>query len=131
MTTSEVVSHLIHHVTPSFGLEVLEGSIAVFPYNDTAYEPVELGASIFVQINKNLWRAVNEFNLSFYGSEDEDGDKAIWDGEQILHAVCFLVVYYLVVSTSTFQVMATRSWLNDLKFLWRYGYRSPTKAKEL
>lgn len=86
MTTSEAVSHLIH-VTPSFGLEVLEGSITVYPYNDTAYEPVELGASIFVRVNKNLWRAANEFNLSFCGSEDEDRDVAIWDGEQILYKV--------------------------------------------
>jgi prenylcysteine oxidase/farnesylcysteine lyase len=87
MTTSEAVSHLIHPVTPSFELEVLEGSTTVHPYNNTAYEPVELGASIFVRINKNLWRAANEFNLSLYGFEEEDGDMAIWDGEQILHTV--------------------------------------------
>jgi hypothetical protein len=41
--------------------------------------------------------------LSFYGFEDESGDLAIWDGEQILLTVWFsLVVYYLVVLTYSF-----------------------------
>jgi prenylcysteine oxidase/farnesylcysteine lyase len=75
----------------------------VHPYNNSAFEPVELGASIFVGANKNLWRAVSEFNLSFYGFEDESGDMAIWDGEQVLLTVWFLVVYYLVVLTYSFQ----------------------------
>jgi prenylcysteine oxidase/farnesylcysteine lyase len=83
--------------------EVPEGSTTVHPYNNTAYEPVELGASIFVGVNKNLWRATNEFNLSFYGFEDEDGDMAIWDGEQILLTVCFTWYYYLAVLTCSFQ----------------------------
>jgi prenylcysteine oxidase / farnesylcysteine lyase len=64
-----------------------KGSTTVYPYNDTAYEPVELGASIFVEVNKNLKRAVQEFNLSTYGFEDEDGSMGIWDGEQFLYKV--------------------------------------------
>lgn len=75
------------HVTPSFELNVPQGSTTVYPYNNTAYEPVELGASIFVRVNKNMWRATKEFNFSRYGFEDEDGDMAIWDGEQILFTV--------------------------------------------
>jgi len=62
-----------------------EGSMTVYPYNSTAYEPVELGASIFVEVNKNLWRAASEFNLSLYSPEG--GDQAIWDGEQIVYTV--------------------------------------------
>jgi len=87
MTTLEVVRRLIHSCNPSFELIVPQGSTTVHPYNNTAYEPVELGASIFVRINKNMWRATEEFNLSRYGFEDEDGDMAIWDGEQILFTV--------------------------------------------
>jgi hypothetical protein len=60
---------------------------------------VELGASVFVDSNKNLMRAADEFNLSLYGFDDEDGDMAIWDGERISHAVRFLVVYYQAVLT--------------------------------
>jgi prenylcysteine oxidase/farnesylcysteine lyase len=46
---------------------------------------VELGASIFVEVNKNLWRAASDFNLSL--TRPENGDQAIWDGEQILYTV--------------------------------------------
>ena len=87
MTTLEAVSRAIYPCNPCFGLNVPKGSTTVHPYNNTAYEPVELGASIFVGVNKNMWRAVKEFNLSHYGFEDEDGDIAIWDGEQILFTV--------------------------------------------
>jgi hypothetical protein len=96
MTTLEAVSHVIYPCNLGFALNVPQGSTTVHPYNNTAYEPVELGASIFVRINKNIWRATEEFNLSRYGFEDEDGDMAIWDGEQILFTVWFLAyIYYL------------------------------------
>ena len=60
---------------------------------------MELGASIFVKVNKNMNRAVKEFNFSVYGFEDEDGAMAIWDGEQFLLTVRSLVIYYLFVLT--------------------------------
>ena len=60
---------------------------------------MELGASIFVKVNKNMNRAVKEFNFSVYGFEDEDGAMAIWDGEQFLLTVRSLVIHYLVVLT--------------------------------
>jgi hypothetical protein len=94
MTTLEAVSRVIHQCNPSFGLNVPQGSTTVHPYNDTAYEPVELGASIFVGVNKNMFRATKEFNLSLYWFEDEDGEMAIWDGEQILFSVRFLAYIY-------------------------------------
>lgn len=74
-------------VLPSLRAKFYGGSTTVHPYNDSAYEPVELGASIFVDVNKNLMRAAREFNLSLYGFEDEDGDLGIWDGEQFLYTV--------------------------------------------
>jgi prenylcysteine oxidase/farnesylcysteine lyase len=74
-----------------------EGSTTVHPYNDTAYVPVELGASVFANANNNLWRAVNEFNFSL--NCPEDVDYAIWDGEQILYTVRFHMTFYLAVLT--------------------------------
>ncbi|KAH8992059.1 FAD/NAD-P-binding domain-containing protein [Lactarius akahatsu] len=93
-------------------------STTVYPYNDKAYEPVELGASIFVAVNKNLQRATREFNLSLYGFEDDDGDMGIWDGEQFLY-------------TTGSKTGIFGSWLDNLKFLWRYGYRSAKRMQEL
>ncbi|KAI0271577.1 FAD/NAD-P-binding domain-containing protein [Gloeopeniophorella convolvens] len=93
-------------------------STTVYPYNNSAYEPIELGASIFVSINKNLWRATDEFNLTRYGFEDEDGDMGIWDGES------FLLTQGTVGGT-------IGSWLDSLKVLWRYGYHPPTRATKL
>lgn len=48
---------------------------------------------IFGDANKKLLCAANEFNLSLYGFDDEDGDMPIW----IWHGVRSLVVYYLAV----------------------------------
>ncbi|KAI0307538.1 FAD/NAD-P-binding domain-containing protein [Multifurca ochricompacta] len=93
-------------------------STTVHPYNNTAYEPVELGASIFVDINKNLRRATNEFNLSLHGFEDEEGDMGIWDGEQFLY-------------TRKRVTEPIGSWLDNLKVLWRYGYHSPKIMQKL
>jgi hypothetical protein len=85
-TTSVVVSHFIFFF--EYHTKSLKGSTTVYPYNDTAYEPVELGASIFVQVNKNMQRAVHEFNLSTYGF-DQDSSMGIWDGERFLYTVRF------------------------------------------
>ena len=64
------------------------GSTTVHPYNDKTLEPVELGASIFVEVNRNLWRASEEFNLTRIdyaaGGNDQLG---IWDGTQFLFTV--------------------------------------------
>jgi len=77
--------------------EFLEGSTTVHPYNNTAYEPVELGAAIFTDANKNLWRAANEFNFSL--NSPAYRDEAIWDGEHILHTVRFHMESYLALFT--------------------------------
>ena len=63
------------------------GSTTVYPYNDTSLPELELGASIFVQANKNLWRASDEFNLTRKDFDDENAETAIWDGETILVSV--------------------------------------------
>lgn len=87
MTTLEVVSYCFHASNSGLRAKCSGGSTTVYPYNNTVYEPVELGASIFVDLNKNLQRATREFKLSLVGFEDEDGDLGIWDGEQFLYTV--------------------------------------------
>ncbi|KAH7910709.1 FAD/NAD(P)-binding domain-containing protein [Hygrophoropsis aurantiaca] len=92
-------------------------STTVYPYNDTSLAPVELGASIFVDANKNLMRASKEFNLSLSKFEDEDSDTGIWDGEH----------FVLVMSGGGY----VKSWWSTVKVLWRYGYSSPSKTNSL
>lgn len=65
----------------------------MFPYEDEGLEAVELGASIFVKVNKNLWRAVDEFGLERVDFErDDDGDDTmgIWDGHEFALTVSSL-----------------------------------------
>jgi hypothetical protein len=54
----------------------------VHPYNDTTLPGFEVGASIFVEVNKNLWRASTEFNLTRV--DLPDGGLGIWDGDEFL-----------------------------------------------
>ena len=83
------------HITLSCLLTLpLPGSTVVTPYDDLT--PIELGASVFVKANKNMWRAVDEFGLERTGFDDEKEVMGIWDGEQFpltvrpgLHAVTF------------------------------------------
>lgn len=66
------------------------GSTTVYPYENTSLPELELGASIFVKANKNLWRASDEFDLTRLNFTDENNDLGIWDGEKILITVCLL-----------------------------------------
>lgn len=60
----------------------------MYPYNNTEYEPVELGASIFVENNKNMWRATEEFGLERIDFGDDDNVMGIWDGKEFVLTVC-------------------------------------------
>ncbi|KII86384.1 hypothetical protein PLICRDRAFT_164925 [Plicaturopsis crispa FD-325 SS-3] len=92
-------------------------STTVYPYNDSSLEPVELGASIFVTANKNIWRATDEFNLSRVDFEDSDATTGVWDGERLL----------LTIEGGSFF----REWFGTVKVLWRYGYNAPVKTRAL
>lgn len=49
-------------------------------------EPVELGASIFIEANKILWEASQEFNLDLKDpSSDADRLTVIWDGDKFVY----------------------------------------------
>lgn len=91
------------------------------PHDDPTLIPMELGASIFVKANKNLWRATEEFNLTRLGFQDADeqGDETgIWDGEEFV-----------------FRIGSDKgwvgSWWNTLKVVWRYGYTAPTRTQAM
>ncbi|KAH8831889.1 Prenylcysteine lyase-domain-containing protein [Flagelloscypha sp. PMI_526] len=61
-------------------------STVVHPYNDPSYRPVELGASIFIEANKNLWRAADEFGLT-RGPNDQNTEPyevGVWDGKDVV-----------------------------------------------
>lgn len=59
----------------------------VHPYNDPSLGTEELGASIFVRANKNLFRAVEEFGLNITDLANEDDDMTIYDGDQVVLTV--------------------------------------------
>lgn len=63
------------------------GSTTVYPYGNTSYPAQELGASIFVSANRNLWRATDEFNLSRTNWKNNDESMGVWDGEKLLFSV--------------------------------------------
>ncbi|KAI4668443.1 uncharacterized protein J4E78_002270 [Alternaria triticimaculans] len=80
----------------------------VNPWNDPTIS-VELGGSIFVQSNRIMVKAKEEFNLSTAGARDlaaqmEMPDLGIWNGQE------FVVV-----------TKAGDTWWDKAKLLWRYG----------
>lgn len=92
-------------------------STTVDVYN-RASEPVELGASIFVEVNKVLVQAVNEFNLSTSSFRTErkniEGSAlGVWNGQEF------------VITQE-----ASRTWWNTAKLLWKYGL-APLRTKNL
>jgi prenylcysteine oxidase/farnesylcysteine lyase len=89
-------------------------STVVHPYDDKSLPAFEIGASIFVDANRNLMRAAKEFNLTFrdFDGEDPDNDLGIWDGKDIL-----------------FQ--SKGSWWDNARAWWRYGYSAPKRTDAL
>ncbi|GAB7351360.1 hypothetical protein MBLNU459_g2043t1 [Dothideomycetes sp. NU459] len=74
---------------------------------DDENNPVELGASIFVDINHNLVSAAKEFNLStssFSRAESDGPLLGVWNGDEFV-----------------FSQAAGRTWWDTAKLLWKYG----------
>lgn len=95
MTTLEAVCENTNLYPDS---SALAGSTIVYPYENESLPAIELGASIFVRTNKNLWRASTEFNLTRFG-EGVDG-MGIWDGENVIFSVrgvCILSTVLTIV----------------------------------
>lgn len=57
----------------------------VHPYNDTKYDPIELGASIYVSANLHLVNAIKQFNLSEkYVEFDDNHGTYLYNGKAII-----------------------------------------------
>jgi len=79
-------------------------------------EPVELGASIFVEVNRILRDAANEFGLHTRPHEsagDEPELLGIWNGEKFV-----------------FTQNGEASWFDLAKFFWKYGL-APMRTQRL
>jgi len=83
------LSYFLNFCLLEYRLQLI-GSTTVFPHDDPSFPPVELGASIYVQSNKNMVRAAEAFNLSTKPFDDEEGTFGVWDGEQVIVQVGFL-----------------------------------------
>ncbi|OTA38556.1 hypothetical protein BTJ68_01310 [Hortaea werneckii EXF-2000] len=88
--------------------------------HDDPAEPVELGASIFVQANQILINATRDFNLSTTDNDDDEESSipgpalAIWDGRSLLY-----------------QQTTGKSWWETAKLIWKYGLLSPLRTLNL
>lgn len=115
---SSAAYHIARHAASgdiSFDITVFERndyvggrSTTVSVYDDSRY-PVELGASIFVKVNKILVDAAKEFNLSTskLSSSAAPSSSApavgVWDGREFR------------------LTMQDTNWLDLAKLFWRYG----------
>ncbi|KAK2014385.1 prenylcysteine oxidase [Colletotrichum eremochloae] len=78
-------------------------------------EPVELGASIFIEANHILYNASLNFGLPLKEPESgSDGFLGIWDGEKFVFT----------------QDDSSWNWWNLAKLFWKYG-TAPYKAQKL
>ena len=94
------------------------GRSTTVPAYDDPLQPVELGASIFVQANKILQDAVKAFELSTGDDENSPprpntAELGIWNGKE------FIVT-----------AQAMDSWWDTAKLLWRYGL-APIRTNSL
>lgn len=76
------------------------------PYEDEQLEPVELGASIFVKANKNMWRASDEFGFERADFDDNDDSMGIWDGTKFLLTVRIIITSKCVLSDGMCRLKA-------------------------
>ncbi|KAK2873308.1 hypothetical protein FQN49_002458 [Arthroderma sp. PD_2] len=93
-------------------------STTVDVFNDPSL-PIELGASIFVEANRNLMKAAKTFGLTIQGAGDARPKEAtdnlgVWDGSKFVFQ----------------QREGTYRWWNIIQLLWRYGW-APMRAQDL
>lgn len=73
--------------------------------HDNPQDPIELGASIFVEANRILHSAVADFNLSFASADGVNGGLGVWDGERFRFR----------------QAGSTWWWWGYARLFWKYG----------
>lgn len=82
--------------------------------DDDSLGTIELGASIFVEANKNLMTAAKKFNLELTqltGVESARPGLGIWDGKELVFE-------------------ESGSYWDTIKAVWRYGF-TPMKVNPL
>ncbi|KAI9677747.1 MAG: hypothetical protein M1829_002519 [Trizodia sp. TS-e1964] len=85
--------------------------------HDDLSEPVELGASIFVEANKNLVSAAKAFGLDMVSASDSGRERqtiGIWNGE----------VFVVTLEESS------SDWWMVVQLLWKYGW-APVRTQNL
>jgi prenylcysteine oxidase/farnesylcysteine lyase len=92
-------------------------STTIDAFDDPAY-PIELGASIFVQVNYNLVNASRDLGLNVNSADHARPREAadsigIWDGTQFV-----------------FSLKNSYSWWNVGRLFWRYGL-APLRTQKL
>lgn len=92
-------------------------STTVNVFDHPAY-PIELGASIFVQVNHNLVNASRDLGLTVSAADharprEADESIGIWDGTQFV-----------------FTMKDSYSWWNLARLFWRYGM-APLRTQNL
>ena len=92
-------------------------STTVNVLNDPS-EPVELGASIFVEVNRNLVSAAGELGLTIKSTLSHNQTPAlklgVWDGQK----------FVFVQNKNEYE------WWNTAKLLWQYGF-TPIRTHNL
>lgn len=85
-------------------------------FDDPTY-PIELGASIFVEVNYNLVNASKELGLNVRGASYERPKESetlgVWDGKSFV-----------------FVMEDSGSWWDIAKIIWRYGL-APLRTQNL
>ncbi|KAG0148773.1 hypothetical protein CROQUDRAFT_40720 [Cronartium quercuum f. sp. fusiforme G11] len=113
-SASFFLSHLANISTNRVSIDIFESSnyvggrsTVIHPFDSELFEPIEAGASIFVDANRNMHKAVKAFKLRLKSFDENDGGNlGIWDGTE----------YALRESG--------QRWLDAAKMFWRYG-RAP------
>ncbi|CDO76406.1 hypothetical protein BN946_scf184937.g20 [Trametes cinnabarina] len=89
----------------------------VQPYGLSELDPIELGGTVFVEANKNLWRATAEFGLERVPYENPSDVIGVWDGKKFLITI------------------GGQNWCSDLltkaKLIWKYGLQAPLKTQKV
>ncbi|ORY25191.1 Prenylcysteine lyase-domain-containing protein [Naematelia encephala] len=88
----------------------------VFPHGDERLRPVELGASIFIEANRHLYKAAKHFGLETGDPDFGESGLGIWDGHEFLFTTSESSSYWA-------------GWWDTLSAIRRYGFMSPYRSK--
>lgn len=82
---------------------------------DNQSDRVELGASIFIQLNAILYNATKEFGLRTTAYGGGERTLAIWDGDKFVMEID----------------QALPGWMTTIKVFWKYGVLGPIYTNNL